>query len=216
MELKESEPKLRRGQKAPEFNLPGTDGNTYSLEDFSEYKALLIVFTCNPDPHARAKIPVLNQLTEDYDQLAVVGINSNFNKYPGGTKEDNLENMREYVEGSAWYIDVPVRYDAYLRDDDQRAARLYGAVCTPDPFLFKNIDDEFRLAYHGRIDDALELHDEPSKHHMREAVEAVLADEPVKMEFLPSKGSGIKWGVVATQGIHRPLDDDQAVLDDED
>jgi hypothetical protein len=35
------------GASAPDFNLPGVDGNYYSLESFNEAKILVIVFTCN-------------------------------------------------------------------------------------------------------------------------------------------------------------------------
>ena len=39
--------KLQEGDKAPDFSLPATEGKTYSLKDFKDVKALLVVFMCN-------------------------------------------------------------------------------------------------------------------------------------------------------------------------
>ena len=53
----------------------------------------------------------------------------------------------------------------YLFDQDQKVSKEYGAVCTPDPFLF---DSEKKLYYHGRFDDALSPNQEPTKLEMEE------------------------------------------------
>ncbi|MEZ3115528.1 thioredoxin family protein [Halobaculum sp. MBLA0147] len=183
MVLKESDPALSLGDEAPAFDLPGVDGD-YTLADFADYDALLVVFTCNHCPYAQAKFDLLNELAADYDDLAVVGINPNdAEEYP----EDSVESMREYVESGE------VAYDAYLRDESQAVAREYGAVCTPDPFLFANEDGTFRLAYQGRLDDAPNPDDEATELYVREAVDAVLAGEAVTVDPGPSRGCSIKW-----------------------
>lgn len=184
MVLLESDSPLDRGDEAPPFELPGADGETYSLDDFADYDALLVVFTCNHCPYAKAKFDELNSLADAYDDLAVVGINPNDeDEYP----EDSIEKMREYVD------DGRIDYTAYLRDECQDTARAYGAVCTPDPFLFANEDGTFRLRYHGRIDDAMSPDDDPTEQTMRRAVEAVLDGDEVTFEDYPSRGCSIKW-----------------------
>jgi peroxiredoxin len=186
MVLTESESGLTLGDESPAFELPGVDGETHALSDYADHDALLVVFTCNHCPYAVAKFDELNHLADEYDELAVVGINSNDDAdYP----EDSFEKMVEYVESGE------VDYDAYLHDESQDVARAYGAVCTPDPFLFENDGDAFRLAYHGRLDDALSPDDDPERFHMREAVDAVLdgRDVPFAEEDLPSRGCSIKW-----------------------
>jgi len=180
----ESVQELAIGDPAPPFSLDGADGERYSLEDFVENDALLIVFTCNHCPYAKAKIDVLNDLAAGYDDVAVVGINPNDEtEYP----DDSVERMRELVEQGT------IGYDAYLRDYDQSVAKAYGAVCTPDPFLFRRENGEFVLAWQGRLDDAMNPEDEPTTHDMREAIEDVLAGDPVEKDFLPSRGCSIKW-----------------------
>ncbi|MFB6298591.1 MAG: thioredoxin family protein, partial [Salinirussus sp.] len=177
---------LDRGDVAPGFELPGTDGETHSLEDFDGYDAVLVVFTCNHCPYAEAKFDELNRLAAEYDDAAVVGINPNdAEEYP----DDDFETMREYVEEGR------IQYDAYLRGDGSVAA-AYGATCTPDPFLLRRSDDgdgRFELAYHGRLDDALNPEDEPTEREMKAHIETVLAGEPVTAEFRPSRGCSIKW-----------------------
>ena len=184
MALKESESELEAGDPAPSFELEGADGETYTLESFEDNEALLVVFTCNHCPYAKAKFDPLNELAAEYEDVAVVGINSNdAEEYP----EDSFENMQELVE------DGTIAYDAYLYDHTQAVATAYGAVCTPDPFLFENDGEEFRLVYQGRLDDALNPDDEPTRFHIREAIDAVLAGEDVDLEWQPSRGCSIKW-----------------------
>jgi peroxiredoxin len=205
--LESEEDALDRGDRAPSFELRGTDGGTYTLDSFADREALLVVFTCNHCPYAKARIPALNDIAADYDEVAVVGINPNDEEqYP----EDSFERMVEHVESGE------VRYDAYLRDESQEVARAYGAVCTPDPFLFANHANhggrgarsasagasgdepraEWHLKYHGRLDDATNPDDEPSGEpgfEMREVIDTVLAGEDVEAESRPSRGCSIKW-----------------------
>lgn len=183
----ESERELEAGDPVPSFELPGADGTTYSVDDFADNAALLAVITCNHCPYAVAKIPALNAIAADYDDVAVVGINPNdAEEYP----DDSFERMQAVV------ADGTVQYDAYLRDESQEVARAFGATCTPDPFLFRRSNGRFELAYHGRLDDAMNPDDEPSGEpgfEMREAIESVLAGEPVEREFTPSRGCSVKW-----------------------
>ncbi|WP_135364384.1 thioredoxin family protein [Halosimplex halophilum] len=182
--LDSEEDALDRGDAAPDFELPGVDGETHTLDDFADSDALLVVFTCNHCPYARAKFDELNALADEYDDAAVVGINPNdAEEYP----EDSFEKMVEYVESGN------VQYDAYLRDESQEVAAEYGAACTPDPFLFAREDGEFRLAYHGRLDDALNPDDEPTEREMKQLIDRVLAGEAIDDEFKPSRGCSIKW-----------------------
>lgn len=175
---------LESGDEAPAFDLDGTDGRRYGLEDFTDAEGLLVVFTCNHCPYADAKHPLCNDLAREYDDLAVVGINPNDpEQYP----EDSFDHMVDAVE------DGTIAYDAFLFDEDQSVAADYGAVCTPDPFLFRNEGGTFELAYHGQLDDALNPDDEPSRYHIREAIESLLAGEPVDVDGGPSRGCTIKW-----------------------
>ena len=87
--------------------------------------------------------------------------------------------------GSEHSINFP-----YLFDETEETARAYGAVCTPDPFLF---DSERKLVFHGKINDALEPDMTPKVQTMEDNVRKVLAGQELEKEVDPSIGCSIKW-----------------------
>jgi len=185
MAVKESTQRLEAGDIAPSFELPGADGQTHTLEEFADKELVLVVFTCNHCPYAQAKMDELNHIANEYDaDVAVIGINPND---ASQKPEDAMERMQELVENET------VQYDVYLRDEDQKVAKAYGAVCTPDPFLFANVGGSFELVYHGRLDDANSPDDEPDTYYVRDAIDSLLDGEGVEHDFLPAMGCSIKW-----------------------
>lgn len=183
--LKSDAAKLKTGDNAPDFSLIGTDGRMHSLRDYHGAKALLVIFTCNHCPFAQAKFGRMNEIFSKYSKLGLrmAAINPND---AAGYPDDSFDNMKK-VAGERGFV-----FD-YLCDETQETAKKYGAACTPDPFLF---DADFRLAYHGRLDDImtpLEFWKKPSKFHMEEAIDAVLANRKPPVDFLFSQGCSIKW-----------------------
>lgn len=177
----ESSNSLKTGQLAPQFKLKGIDGNTYSLEDFSEGKTLLVVFICNHCPYVKARIGDLVDLQSKFskNELRVVGINSNDINYDN----EGFDNMLKF--GRDYNLNFP-----YLIDESQTIAKSYGAVCTPDPFLF---DDRRRLAYHGRINDAVDPQMSPKIPILEDNIKNLLSGTAIEKDFLPSIGCSIKW-----------------------
>lgn len=175
---------LRRGDLAPQFSgLKGTDGKEYSLSDFQGKKALLIIFMCNHCPYVIPKFGYFVELQEKYGEqgLQVIGINCND---PINYPDDDFEQMKQVAAEHSFNF-------VYLIDETQDTARKYGAVCTPDPFLF---DSEMKLVYHGRFDDAhRKSHSEGTTSEMEDATKQVLSGEKVTVESLPSMGCNIKW-----------------------
>lgn len=174
---------LPLGTKAPDFSLKNVDGTTVSLADFSDAKALLVVFMCNHCPFVKHIADGLAQLAQQYQArgVAVVGINSNDTAaYPA----DNLENMA--IEARQRGYTFP-----YLLDETQEVAKQYRAACTPDFYLF---DEAQNLVYRGQLDSSRPDSGVPvTGEDLRAALDAVLAgDEPVS-EQRPSIGCNIKW-----------------------
>ena len=181
MALVESISKLKKGMNAPDFRLPGVDNKTYSLADFKNARALLVVFMCNHCPYVKPKINELKRIASDYKNkgLAVVGINPNDENF---VPEDNFDGMKKTAkERGINFI--------YLRDESQKTAKDYGASCTPDPFLF---DSNHKLVFHSRIDDTHGQED-ATKHEMHEAIGQFLKNGRIALEQQPSMGCSIKW-----------------------
>ena len=170
---------LKTGSTAPDFELKGVDGKTHSLRDYRS-KATLVVFICNHCPYVKARIGDVVALQSRFknSELQVIGINSNDPNY----KDEGFDNMVAFAK--EYNLNFP-----YLIDDSQDVARSYGAVCTPDPFLF--IDG--RLAFHGRINDALEPEAKPTVPVMENNVRRLLKGERLEKDFDPSIGCSIKW-----------------------
>ena len=159
----------------------GIDDEIHSLESYVGSKGLLVIFMCNHCPYVKAKIDAIKEIHEKFkDRIALVGINSNDStEYP----DDSFENMKIIAK------EKEIKFD-YLVDDDQEIAKRYGAVCTPDPFLF---DSERNLVFHGRIDNAMKPEDTATEKTMIDNIQKFLDGEKIEKDFDPSIGCSIKW-----------------------
>ena len=180
MVLLESEVSLKTGDTAPDFNLKGIDDKIHTLNDYSQ-KGLLIIFMCNHCPYVKAKIDAIKEIHQKFkDHISLVGINSNDSeKYP----DDSFDSMKSVAK------EKNIDFD-YLVDETQDIAKKYGAVCTPDPFLF---DSDRKLIFHGRIDDAMTPDAVPNEKVMIKNIEKFLNNEKIEKDFDPSIGCSIKW-----------------------
>jgi peroxiredoxin len=171
------------GTEASSFSLPDPEGRVYSLDDFDEADAYLVMFICNHCPFVKHVREELARIGEDYlpRNVAIFAINSNdFDRHP----DDSPARMKE--EAETWGYRFP-----YLIDSDQSVAKAYGAACTPDFFLF---DSERRLVYRGQLDDSRPSNDKPvTGSDLRAALDAVLTGEPVSDDQTPSIGCNVKW-----------------------
>jgi peroxiredoxin len=170
---------LKAGSSAPHFQLKGVDGKVHSLSEYKS-RAVLIVFICNHCPFVKARIGDIIALQAKFkpSELQVIGINSNDPSY----QDEGFDNMVKFAK--EYRLNFP-----YLIDESQDVARAYGAVCTPDPFLFV----EGKLAFHGRINDAMEPESKPTKPIMENNVRAILSGKKLEKDFDPSIGCSIKW-----------------------
>ncbi len=173
------------GSPAPDFNLPGVDGRLHDLSSFREARALVVIFMCNHCPYVIAVQERINELAREYTTrgVRVVGINPNDPvRYP----DDSMEAMKLRAREQGYVFD-------YLQDITQETARAYGAVCTPDPFVFERVGSEFLLRYHGRIDDSWKDPARVTRRELAQALDAILGGRAVPEGQSPSMGCSIKW-----------------------
>lgn len=183
---------LAIGASAPNFSLPGIDGKTYTLASFKTSPILVIIFTCNHCPTAQAYEDRVIQLTKDYKKkgVAIVAISPN---------DPKLVNLNElgYTDLSDSFAEMKIRAKEkgynfpYLYDGEtQSVSRAYGPVATPHIFVF---DKERKLAYQGRIDDMENPAKTPSSQDGRNAIEALLASQPIPVTSTKVFGCSVKW-----------------------
>jgi len=174
-----AETKLKIGDKAPDFkDLPGVDGKKHSLSDYADAKIVVVVFTCNHCPVAKAYEDRIIQFQKDYKDKGVQVIAINVNNIP----QDRLDKMIERAKQKGFNF-------PYLYDQSQESARQYGATCTPHFFV---LCPERKIAYMGAMDDNNNP-DKVKEHWLRDAVDALLAGKTPPKQITQQRGCSIKW-----------------------
>lgn len=185
-------PTLKIGAQAPDFTLPGIDGNMHSLSDYADAEVLTIIFTCNHCPTAQAYEERIKKIVTDYKDkgVQVIAISPNS---PLGLLYEELG----YTDLNDDYADMIIRADdqdfnfPYLYDGDTEAVSIqYGPVATPHAFVF---DKERKLQYVGRLD-GVEKPGTANAEDLRAALDAVLAGKTPEVQETKTFGCSTKWG----------------------
>ncbi len=169
------------GDSAPSFNLPATDGKSYSLGDFKD-QVLVIFFTCNHCPYVIGSDENTRAIAEKFTGQGVrfVAINANSkNTYAEDSFEHMVSRMAEHK--FPWI---------YLYDESQEVALAYGALRTPHFYVF---DENRKLIYTGRAIDTPRNWEESTTHELADALEAHLAGNPISVPATNPIGCNVKW-----------------------
>jgi len=173
---------LPLGAKAPDFQLPATDGRTYGLADFAGADVLVVFFTCNHCPYVIGSDETTRATAERFAPHGVrfVAINSNSaNTYA----EDDFPHMVERMR--------KLRFPwIYLRDESQDVARAYGALRTPHFFVF-NADRW--LVYTGRGVDNPREAVRAKVRDLDNALQDLVEGRPVRVPLTNPVGCNVKW-----------------------
>jgi len=172
------------GSIAPSFQLPDTvSGKTMTLQQLRGQKATVVMFICNHCPYVKLLNTEIVRVANEFMSQGVsfIAISSNdVQQYP----DDGPEEMKKV----AMMLGYPF---PYLYDESQEVAKAYDAACTPDFFVY---DKSLALAYRGQFDDARPSNQkQPTGKDLRQALKAIIADEPVFENQIPSIGCNIKW-----------------------
>ncbi len=158
----------------------------YSPLSFPGAAGLLVAFICRHCPYVVHMRDELAEISREFlpKGVSTVAICSNdAMAYP----EDAPARLAEM----AGHLPFPLLYD-----EDQDVAKAFGAVCTPDIFLY---DSGGKLFYRGRLDDSSPGNGKPvTGHDLRQAIQALLAGNPSPQVQHPSIGCSIKWKKAGT------------------
>jgi len=170
------------GTQMPEWNLKDPEGNSYKGEGQFGERGLLINFTCNHCPYAKAVWPRFIRIAEYAKDLKISTIAINPNMHPD-YQDDSPEAMKKKIK--EWGIPFP-----YLIDATQDIARAFKAQCTPDIYLF---DKSRALIYHGRIDNNWEDESKVTVEELKDALNSYATGDPISSKQNPTIGCSIKW-----------------------
>jgi hypothetical protein len=125
----------------------------------------------------------LAHLGKDYSQreVGIVAISAN--------------NAAQYPDDAPGQLNIMAQELGFsfpfCYDESQETAKAYTAACTPDFFLFNG---QRKLVYRGQLDDSRPGNGKPlNGRDLRNALEAVLANQLVSQAQKPSIGCNIKW-----------------------
>jgi len=170
------------GTPAPDFSLPGVDGNTWSLRQCSGSNGLLVMFICNHCPYVKS---VIERIVRDTRELRSHGINSVaiMANDPVDYPEDSFDNMAALSAT----LNFPF---PYLFDQSQQVAKAYGAVCTPDFFGY---NAQLQLQYRGRLDASRKQAAAGATRELFDAMVEIARSGKGPEQQIASMGCSIKW-----------------------
>jgi len=158
-----------------EFKLQDFWGADYSLSQWEDKRAVVVVFLGTECPLAKLYGQRLTELAQQYEPQGVqfVGILSN--------RQDSLEDMSHYARQHE--IEFPL-----LKDLGNRVADQLGATRTPEAFIL----DPLRIVrYQGRIDDQYGVgfsRADVSRSHLTAALDELLTGQEVSVPKVEAVG----------------------------
>lgn len=175
---------LNPGDVAKGFTLINVDDTEVSLSDYADQKGVILVFTCNPCPFAKAYEQRIIQLNNKYaDQgFPVIAINPNDEAV---SPEDSMDQMKMLAAEKEYPF-------PYLKDASGEVYKTYGATRTPHIYLLEVVGGEFKVAYIGSIDDNAMDASAVSQRYLEKAIASVQAGVPPNPNTTKAIGCTIK------------------------
>jgi peroxiredoxin len=173
------------GDAVAGFRLRNVDGNFVALNDFLNSKGVIVVFTSNHCPFAKAYEDRIIALNAKFaaQGFPVIAINPTD---PGTHQDDTFEKMKERSTAKSYGY-------PYLVDDTQQTAKAFGAGRTPQVYVLQKSGTKFTVRYMGMIDDNPQDPTGVAKFYADEAVSNLLNGKPVVTTITKPVGCAIKW-----------------------
>lgn len=173
------------GDVVNNFSLMNIDGKNVSLNDYKDKEGVIVVFTCNHCPYAKAYETRIMELDAKYAGLnyPVIAINPND---PIKEPDDSPENMKKRAEEKNYSF-------PYLFDATQQVAKDFGATRTPHVFLLQKVNGQFKVAYIGAIDDNTDDASKAENKFVEDAIASLKKGEQPVVSFTKAIGCTIKW-----------------------
>jgi len=161
--------------------LPGVDGQLVNLDTLRNGRPLVVVFSANHCPYVQHIESKLGEIALANPLVEFAAISSNdVDTYP----DDDVAGMKDQLARAGWNF-------PYLFDTEQNVAKDFGAVCTPDFFIY---DQTGHLAYRGAFDTSSPKNGNPLDGSLLQAaLTHIVAGEAVPLPHRPAMGCGIKW-----------------------
>jgi peroxiredoxin len=165
------------GAAAPAFELKTLDGKPFSLADAEKTNSyVVLMFIATQCPYSNAYNDRMRDMAAAYAKKGVlfVGINSN--------KTESIDEAIAHAKQHGHTFPI-------LKDPSNKVADLYDATHTPEVYV---IAKNGKLVYHGRIDDNSDDVAKVTSPDLKNALDALLAGQPVARAETKAFGCSIK------------------------
>lgn len=142
-----------------DFTLSDIHNKDYSLSDFQNHQAVVVIFSNNYCPYAKLYDERIIELTNKYQSRKVAFLMIN--------PSENLAQMSEAAEKKGYTF-------PYLSDTNQEVSRMFGATKAPEAFLLIRRGPHFQVSYQGAIDDNPQVADDVRESYLQDAIESAL------------------------------------------
>ncbi len=165
-----------------DVKMENVDGMQTTINSNKGEKGTLVIFTCNHCPFVKAWQKEMVAIGNEYQKkgFGIVFINAND---PTAYPVDDFDGMKEMAEKQEYAF-------PYVVDSTSDVARHFGASKTPDVFLF---NAEGKLAYKGAVSEGGRVPKKGGEAYLRNALEALLAGQPVEKPETKAVGCSIKF-----------------------
>lgn len=178
---------VKIGKTAPAFSLTDISGKTHNLKDYRG-KYVVLEWTNYDCPFVKKHYNSGNMqsLQKKYTEQGIVwlSINSSAPGKQGNFATDEITS-RATAHGAA--------FSAYLRDQDGKVGKRYGAKTTPHMFI---VDPKGKLVYMGGIDDIKSTKQTDigrATNYVAAALDAALAGKTIAVSSSAPYGCGVKY-----------------------
>lgn len=161
--------------KVENFKLKDYNGKEYQLGDFTNSKAIVIMFIATQCPVSNDYNTRMVEIYNDYKDkgIAFIGINSN--------KQESIDEIKEHASKNNFAFTI-------LKDEKNIIADKFEASVTPEIFV---LNKNFEVLYHGRIDDSRKI-DNVKEKDLRNALNEILEGKEVSIKKTKAFGCTIK------------------------
>ena len=173
------------GQSIEGFTLPNVvNGTNFSLAKFKADKAIVLIFYSGKCAYVEHYFERIKSINDEFSPKGVkfVLINSNSSAF---VAEESVEEMKNFVDKQN--LNIP-----YLADKDKKVKKMLKATRTPEVFVLKPEQNQFRVIYKGAIDDNPQSASDVSHAYLKDTLFNLLNNSKIELNQTRPVGCLIK------------------------
>lgn len=160
------------------------DGENFALSSLKGEKAIVLFFFSGKCAYCDYYLDRIISLKDEFKSKNVkfVLINSNNSSY---VAEESVEEMRKFL--TTHNLGIP-----YLADKNKKVKNMLRATRTPEVFVLKPDQNQFKIIYQGAIDDNPQSASDVSHAYLKDAILNLLKNNKISLNQTRPVGCLIK------------------------